>query len=153
MWSRPHVRHAVFAVVAASIGILLVTAAVQSRAQTATPSSGEALYQQRCASCHQGGVARAADTKALRQLSAERIGFALAYGIMSQQGRDLSRAPGTPGCTEAGRVLEISRSVLATIAFHQAIAAEVASRPCASAAGSQPSSADSVVRTSISVLS
>jgi polyvinyl alcohol dehydrogenase (cytochrome) len=27
----------------------------------------------------------------LRQLSAERIGFALAYGIMSQQGRDLSR--------------------------------------------------------------
>ena len=77
------------------------------------PSSGEALYQQRCASCHQGGVARAADTKALRQLSAERIGFALAYGIMSQQGRDLSRAPGTPGCTEAGRVLEISRSVLA----------------------------------------
>ena len=34
---------------------------------------------------------RAADAKALRQLSAERIGFALAYGIMSQQGRDLSR--------------------------------------------------------------
>ena len=80
-----------FCVVAASIGILLVTAAVQSRAQTATPSSGEALYQQRCASCHEGGVARAADAKALRQLSAERIGFALAYGIMSQQGRDLSR--------------------------------------------------------------
>ena len=80
-----------FWVVAALIGILLVTAAVQSRAQTATPSSGEALYQQRCASCHEGGVARAADTKALRQLSAERIGFALAYGIMSQQGRDLSR--------------------------------------------------------------
>ena len=77
--------------VAALIGILLVTAAVQSRAQTATPSSGEALYQQRCASCHEGGVARAADAKALRQLSAERIGFALAYGIMSQQGRDLSR--------------------------------------------------------------
>jgi polyvinyl alcohol dehydrogenase (cytochrome) len=64
---------------------------VQSRAQTATPSSGEALYQQRCASCHEGGVARAANAKALRQLSAERIGFALAYGIMSQQGRDLSR--------------------------------------------------------------
>ena len=80
-----------FWVVAALIGILLVTAAVQSRAQTATPSSGEALYQQRCASCHEGGVARAADAKASRQLSAERIGFALAYGIMRQQGRDLSR--------------------------------------------------------------
>ena len=77
-----------FWVVAALIGILLVTAAVQSRAQTATPSSGEALYQQRWASCHESGAARAADTKALRQLSAERIGFALAYGIMSQQGRD-----------------------------------------------------------------
>ena len=36
-------------------------------------------------------MARAPDRNALRQLSPERTGFALAYGMMSQQGRDLSR--------------------------------------------------------------
>jgi polyvinyl alcohol dehydrogenase (cytochrome) len=36
-------------------------------------------------------VARAPDINALRQLPPERTGFALAYGMMSQQGRDLSR--------------------------------------------------------------
>jgi polyvinyl alcohol dehydrogenase (cytochrome) len=89
MPSRSHIRCAVSASLQLFTGILLVAATVQSRAQA--PSSGEALYQQHCASCHDGGMARAPETRALRQLGAERIGLALAYGIMSQQGRDLSR--------------------------------------------------------------
>src|SRR5450755_1259231 len=75
-----------------SIGLLLATIGVSSSgAEEATAQSGEALYQQRCASCHEGGVARAPDRNALRQLSDQRIGFQIAYGLMSAQGRDLSK--------------------------------------------------------------
>jgi polyvinyl alcohol dehydrogenase (cytochrome) len=73
-------------------GMIFATAVVPSCAEEATAPLGEALYQQRCASCHEGSVARAPDRNALRQLSEQRIGFQLAYGMMSQQGRDLSKA-------------------------------------------------------------
>ena len=47
------------------VGILL-TGVLQDRAEEALSSRGEALYRTRCASCHEGGVARAPDTSALR---------------------------------------------------------------------------------------
>ena len=74
-----------------SIGVLLATAVKPSRAEDAAAPAGEALYQQRCASCHEGGAARAPDRNALRQLGEPRIGFQLTYGLMSQQARDLSK--------------------------------------------------------------
>jgi polyvinyl alcohol dehydrogenase (cytochrome) len=75
-----------------AIGLLFATIGISSSEaeETAAPP-GEALYQQRCASCHEGSVARAPDRTALRQLSEQRIGFQLAYGLMSQQGRELSK--------------------------------------------------------------
>jgi polyvinyl alcohol dehydrogenase (cytochrome) len=88
-WSR--VRSAVFSSLSFSIGLIVATAATPTHAEETATSLGEALYRERCATCHEGGVARAPDRNALRQLSPERIGFALAYGMMSQQGRDLSR--------------------------------------------------------------
>ena len=72
------------------VGILL-TGALPVRAEEAPGSRGEALYRTRCASCHEGGVARAPDTNALRQLRPERTTFALMFGMMSPQGRDLSQ--------------------------------------------------------------
>ncbi len=74
-----------------AIGLLLASSAVSAKAEDDAPSPGEALYQARCASCHEGGVTRAPDKNALQQLSAERIGFALGYGLMSQQAKDLSQ--------------------------------------------------------------
>ncbi|HVP46000.1 MAG TPA: PQQ-binding-like beta-propeller repeat protein, partial [Bryobacteraceae bacterium] len=74
-----------------AIGLMLALGAVFARAEDDKPSPGEALYQARCASCHDGGVARVPDRNALGQLSGERIGFALGYGLMSQQGKDLSQ--------------------------------------------------------------
>jgi len=74
-----------------AIALMLACTAVSSRAEDDAPSPGEALYQARCASCHDGAVARAPDRGAMRQLSAERIGFALGYGLMSQQAKDLSQ--------------------------------------------------------------
>ena len=72
------------------VGILL-TGVLPDRAEEAPSSRGEALYRTRCASCHEGGVARAPDTNALRQFRPERMSFALMFGMMSQQGRDLSQ--------------------------------------------------------------
>ena len=88
-WSR--IRSTVFSTLSFSIGLSLATAATPSHAEETATSPGEALYQGRCATCHEGRVERAPDRNALRQLSPDRIGFALAYGMMSQQVRDLSR--------------------------------------------------------------
>jgi polyvinyl alcohol dehydrogenase (cytochrome) len=64
---------------------------MQARADQPSGSRGETLYRTHCASCHEGGVARAPDAAALRQFRPERIGFALMFGMMSRQGRDLNQ--------------------------------------------------------------
>lgn len=76
-------RSAVFSSLSFSIELILATAATPSRAEETATSPGEALYREVCATCHEGGVARAPDSNALRQLSPERMSFALAYGMMS----------------------------------------------------------------------
>ncbi len=90
MQPKSRARGTMLACLWLSTGVL--RAAAPARAEEPAASPGEALYQARCASCHDGGAARAPDRTALRQLAPERIGFALAYGLMSQQGRDLSRS-------------------------------------------------------------
>jgi polyvinyl alcohol dehydrogenase (cytochrome) len=53
---------------------------------------GAALFQQRCASCHDGGVNRAPVTAALKQMSAENVLNALKSGVMTQQAAGMSEA-------------------------------------------------------------
>jgi polyvinyl alcohol dehydrogenase (cytochrome) len=75
-----------------TILILVVLLVASIAAKAAEVASGEALYHERCAGCHDAGIPRAPDTSALQQMSAARIGMALTFGIMSAQGRDLSQA-------------------------------------------------------------
>ena len=84
--------------------VVLLSVAVPLRAQqpernaapaqdaTAANKEGEALYGQRCASCHDGRVARAPNRTALGQMSAENIRFALTSGSMSAQAAGLTPA-------------------------------------------------------------
>ena len=54
--------------------------------------SGEALFREHCASCHAGGVERAPDVAALRQMSRERLSAALTTGVMQERGAALMPA-------------------------------------------------------------
>ena len=61
--------------------------------QEASPNKeGEALFKQRCAMCHEGGVPKAPNRAALKQMSPENIRFALVKGVMGMQGLGLSAA-------------------------------------------------------------
>jgi polyvinyl alcohol dehydrogenase (cytochrome) len=66
--------------------------AIATGARGEAPSDGEAIYRERCAQCHEAGVARAPGTAALKQIPPYRIGLALVFGSMNAQGRELSGA-------------------------------------------------------------
>jgi polyvinyl alcohol dehydrogenase (cytochrome) len=69
--------------------------AIPFRAQqqeTTTNKEGEALFKQRCAACHEGGVPKAPNRAALKQMSAENVRFALLRGSMGMQGMGLTPA-------------------------------------------------------------
>jgi polyvinyl alcohol dehydrogenase (cytochrome) len=51
---------------------------------------GEALYRERCAQCHDAGLARAPQIEALRQMPRRRIFLALMSGTMSTQAEGLT---------------------------------------------------------------
>ena len=70
------------------------TAAQQQ--ETNANKAGEALYKQRCAACHEGGVPRAPNRAARKQMSPESIRYALVSGSMVMQGLGLS----TPQITD-----------------------------------------------------
>jgi polyvinyl alcohol dehydrogenase (cytochrome) len=53
---------------------------------------GSAIYRQRCASCHEGGAARAPQPDALKQMSAENVQLALVSGAMQAQAAGLTQA-------------------------------------------------------------
>jgi polyvinyl alcohol dehydrogenase (cytochrome) len=55
-------------------------------------AAGEAVFRAHCTKCHNGGVMRAPDVSALRQLSAASIKAALTSGSMIAQGQGLSAA-------------------------------------------------------------
>jgi len=84
-----------FVVLAATTSAVLQLAGCSTGAGSPTQVStdqAEALYRERCASCHDGGVPRAVSAAGLRSLSAERIRVSLTTGVMSEQGRGLSAA-------------------------------------------------------------
>ena len=70
------------------------TAAERPSPMTAaiSPPQAEALYRDRCAKCHEGGVERAPNAAALRNLSPARIKASLTDGIMALQGQGLTNA-------------------------------------------------------------
>jgi polyvinyl alcohol dehydrogenase (cytochrome) len=77
--------------------VLLVCFAVHvpvtfAQAQDASNPEAETLYKSRCASCHDAGVARAANRDTLRSLSPDAIRLALTSGSMRAQGADLTSA-------------------------------------------------------------
>jgi len=66
--------------------------ALNQAASEVTNKEGEALFKQRCAVCHEGGVAKAPNRAALKQMSAENVRFALLKGSMTMQGMGLTLA-------------------------------------------------------------
>ncbi len=60
--------------------LLLATTALFQ--QTAAAQNGAALYQQMCATCHEGGADRAPTREVLRSMTAERVLAALESGAM-----------------------------------------------------------------------
>jgi len=63
------------------LACLALLAALAAPASAQTPD-GAALYQQSCASCHDGGADRAPDREALRTLPAARVLAAMETGPM-----------------------------------------------------------------------
>ena len=84
-------RHAGPALFLFGIGVMLAAAGLDARAEEPLSAPGQPLYRAHCASCHESGATRAPDAHALAQYRPERISFALMFGMMSQQGRDLSQ--------------------------------------------------------------
>ncbi|HKW54894.1 MAG TPA: PQQ-binding-like beta-propeller repeat protein [Stellaceae bacterium] len=74
------------------LALVLIFLAVPARGQESDVAAGGALYRERCAQCHSGGVERAPDAAALSRMSPERIRAALTNGSMSAQGHGLTAA-------------------------------------------------------------
>jgi polyvinyl alcohol dehydrogenase (cytochrome) len=64
----------------------------QGEQEQVANKEGEGLFKQRCAGCHEGGVAKAPNRAALKQMSPENVRFALLKGSMLMQGFGLSPA-------------------------------------------------------------
>jgi polyvinyl alcohol dehydrogenase (cytochrome) len=74
----------------ALLALGLLMAAAPACAQSTGRVDGEAIYRERCIGCHEGGVARAPDRAALRQMSPDKVLEALRSGSMSAQGQGLT---------------------------------------------------------------
>ncbi|MGA2711869.1 MAG: PQQ-binding-like beta-propeller repeat protein [Bryobacteraceae bacterium] len=70
---------------------LICCCAISALGFAATPVSGEAVYQKRCAGCHEQNVDRIPRRQALQQMSAERIMRALDFGAMMTVAYPMSR--------------------------------------------------------------
>jgi polyvinyl alcohol dehydrogenase (cytochrome) len=66
----------------------LVASAVH--AERTSSVDGSALYNERCATCHEAGVPRAANRASLARISAENLRLAVTSGVMAQQAAGLS---------------------------------------------------------------
>jgi polyvinyl alcohol dehydrogenase (cytochrome) len=72
--------------------LFLVAVSMTAAHAEAQGRDGDAVYKQVCASCHEGGVPRAASREALGRLSSDAIRLALTGGSMKTQGAALSPA-------------------------------------------------------------
>jgi polyvinyl alcohol dehydrogenase (cytochrome) len=74
--------HLLRVVVAGAALLAALPAFAQTPAAAAAPVSGEAVYKQRCAACHDTGAARTPRREALQQMTAARIRRTLDFGAM-----------------------------------------------------------------------
>ena len=72
-----------------AVAVAVAFGAVPARAQG---PSGEAIYKQNCAACHQGNLPRMPTRAALRELTPEHVETALSSFSMRRQGANLSPA-------------------------------------------------------------
>ena len=70
----------------------MLVAGVPGLSPAQTPPSGEAVYKQHCAGCHEGAVPRAPNREALRAMAPEAIDTALSSFSMRRQAATLSSA-------------------------------------------------------------
>src|SRR5262245_42013816 len=61
------------------------------KAPAARVSTGKALYEKRCANCHETGSPRAVSREAMKRMSFENLRFALIKGSMKVQVSGLTR--------------------------------------------------------------
>jgi len=81
------------AIALGALWLFVAMACVVARAQdNSTNQDAETLYGQRCASCHDGGAARAPNRAALGLISVENIRFALTSGSMTTPAAGLTPA-------------------------------------------------------------
>jgi polyvinyl alcohol dehydrogenase (cytochrome) len=74
-------------IVCVTLGVLLVAASASAQAP-----SGEAVYKQHCAACHEGSIPRMPTREALRGLTPEHVDTALSSFSMRRQAAALSPA-------------------------------------------------------------
>ena len=55
------------------LAVMVTWAGKAQQQETTTNKAGEALYNQRCAACHEGAVPRAPSRAALQQMSPENV--------------------------------------------------------------------------------
>ena len=79
----------VWAAVVAAAVVGLAAAPAQAQAPS---GSGEAVYKQSCAACHEGNLPRMPNRAALRELTPEHVETALSSFSMRRQGANLSPA-------------------------------------------------------------
>jgi polyvinyl alcohol dehydrogenase (cytochrome) len=70
--------------------VLLTLTALAGPARGEGAPTGEALYRERCAQCHDAGVGRASQIEVLRQMPGRRIWLALMSGTMNSQAEGLT---------------------------------------------------------------
>ena len=66
----------------AAVCVLFLSAIPAASAQNAAPVSGEAIYQKRCAACHEQVASRAPSRDTLQKMTATRILRTLDFGLM-----------------------------------------------------------------------
>jgi len=71
--------------------VIIIAVGMFESALCAAPVSGEAVYQKRCASCHESGNPRVPSREALKKLTAARIARSLDFGEMSNVASALRR--------------------------------------------------------------
>ncbi|HEV2548362.1 MAG TPA: PQQ-binding-like beta-propeller repeat protein [Stellaceae bacterium] len=77
---------------AIAAALILCLIPLGARGEGASAVDGASVYRERCAQCHEGGVARAPDAASLKRMSPTAVKLALTGGSMRTQGESLSAA-------------------------------------------------------------
>lgn len=82
MINFPGMRATIGCTAASASLLLALTASLWAQGRGKEPQTGESMYRQSCAACHDGGVERAPQRQALKAMSPERVLDAMETGPM-----------------------------------------------------------------------